>query len=234
MKFDSPLHWAAQHNQLGMVKLLLYHKAEVNVQDHFARYSPIHWAAEHASAPITRLLLLANANSNARIPDTRKSALHLAVTGKDPNNVYELLKSRTNDVLGTDWLGKTALDILKARLEGKPNDGVWAEWRAAATELEWEVIKDQSYDALVDSPVEPSRDDWDRIFAKVRAGEVNSVEAIAELERIKARNKSEHTCDGCGTGRNDLRKALKKLDDLIYRQRRQPADFEEFSLSNED
>jgi ankyrin repeat protein len=58
------LHWACEHGHINIVKLLLKHKAGINIQDRVG-YMSLHWAAENKHANIIAFLLQNNANITA-------------------------------------------------------------------------------------------------------------------------------------------------------------------------
>ena len=93
----TPLHWAAQHGELGKVKWLISNRAKLEAQTNDS-LTPLHLAVEARHLEVARLLLDAGSNIDAgwnkKAPmmiETRKTALHIASRGNSIDLVKESL-----------------------------------------------------------------------------------------------------------------------------------------------
>jgi ankyrin repeat protein len=86
------LHWAAEHGNLEMTKLLLKSGASVSAVTRIGSYTPLHLASKAGSAPVVKLLLQAGSDVKAVTSNSRTTALHLAATGGNPEVLAALIE----------------------------------------------------------------------------------------------------------------------------------------------
>ena len=86
----TPLHWAAQHGELGKVKWLISNRAKLEAQTKDS-LTPLHLAVEARHLEIARLLLDAGSNKDAGMKYGSKTALHIASGANSIDLVKELL-----------------------------------------------------------------------------------------------------------------------------------------------
>jgi ankyrin repeat protein len=88
----TPLHWASGSDYFkdgSVVRLLLEHGADINVQDHVGQ-TPLHWASFNGALEIGRLLLEHHADVEAK-DNNGKTALQVAAE-EGHGKVGELLR----------------------------------------------------------------------------------------------------------------------------------------------
>lgn len=86
----SPLHCAVRHNQKIVAKLLINHKADVNVKDR-EDHPPLYYSIKNGSCKITKLLLDGQATLND-MSENGMTGLHVAAAGGHTRVVNLLLK----------------------------------------------------------------------------------------------------------------------------------------------
>jgi len=86
----TPLHWAALHNRLEVVNLLLANGADVNASPDTG-HTPLH--AGYSNARIVRALLANQANPNAKTKEGKTPLLFACSYNHDPEVVRALLLS---------------------------------------------------------------------------------------------------------------------------------------------
>lgn len=100
----TPLHWAAQHGHVEVVRTLIDNGANVNARDVFGR-TPLHLAVSHPR--VIALLLEAGANVDAR-DSLSNTPLHRAVPSIE--SVDALIRAGA-DVRAENTSGNSPLDI---------------------------------------------------------------------------------------------------------------------------
>jgi len=103
----TPLHWAAEHGNVGAAAVLLGHGAHVNARDWMDR-TPLHWATVGNSVGVPALLLAYGADVNVRDRD-RATPLHLIIVGDNAREVGALLLEQGVDLSARDVWGRTPL-----------------------------------------------------------------------------------------------------------------------------
>ena len=89
------LHWAANHDDVDMVQLLLYAGAHVESRTRLGGYTPLHLAASQGLEDVTAALLEGGGNP-ATLTRTGVQALHLAAESGDVATVQTLLQAGAN------------------------------------------------------------------------------------------------------------------------------------------
>jgi ankyrin repeat protein len=108
----SPLHLAASNNFLDIVKLLIDHKANVNIQDNRG-YTPLIMAASEGYTECVKRLADAGADVNYRSMDDYTTAIYHAA-GSNRLKVVRLLLERGADPLSTrNEKGETLAEIAR-------------------------------------------------------------------------------------------------------------------------
>ena len=109
---DTPLHEAAQYEQVEVARYLLAHGAEVQSKaDH--GFEPLHSAVVADSIEMVELLLENGADINA-LTTAAKNPLHFSVQSHTANlAMVELLVARGAKIDQVDNYGKTPLDLAK-------------------------------------------------------------------------------------------------------------------------
>ena len=103
----APLHISAMSGHTDMTKLLLEHKANVNLTTKEAG-SPLSQACDEGFVEVARLLIAAGARVNYKDPSTLESALHLAAEHGNLALVKLLVDSHA-ELNGWDEEGRTPL-----------------------------------------------------------------------------------------------------------------------------
>ena len=103
---DTPLHVAAQTDNIEMVGLLLDHKADINARAD-AGWTALHWAVYLCDKEMTALLLRHHADVNARI-SIGYAPLHWAAC-RNSKELVELLVAHKADVNAGDHNRRTPL-----------------------------------------------------------------------------------------------------------------------------
>lgn len=80
----TPLHWAAAEDNVGIAKLLLAQKADVDAQDSNGM-TPLHLAAQNNSARVAKLLVTYHADPNIQDKDN-----HPPIYYADEGNLQEV------------------------------------------------------------------------------------------------------------------------------------------------
>ena len=113
---DTPLHWPCHNGFIEIVRLLLDHGANPNIEENnWVGGTPLHWASER-NADIVTLLIAHGADPNARV--TRPGSHHLGGTPlhwcarqrDDSAECAEVLLKAGTDPSAVDAAGKTALE----------------------------------------------------------------------------------------------------------------------------
>ena len=98
------LHWAVQHGDVEIGKVIVYAGGDVHAGTRIGRYTPLHMAARSADAGFVTLLLEANADPNAATTNSGATPLHLAAASGDPRVVTELIQGgATVDARESAW-----------------------------------------------------------------------------------------------------------------------------------
>ena len=109
------LHWAAERNNLEMVKMLLHAGANPAVVTRMGDYSPLHLASKAGKAPAVSILLEAGSDPNARSTTGGATPLHFAAASGDAETVSSLLDHGAKiDAVEFTW-GQTPLMFAAAR-----------------------------------------------------------------------------------------------------------------------
>lgn len=118
---DTPLHWPAHNNHVGIVGMLLDAGADIEAEEiNCYGGTPLHWAAEHAPQAVQLLLERgAKVDSRNRKADTKfhgMTPLIMNATQKDDcAEVTELLLGAGAEVNARDATGLTALAHARQR-----------------------------------------------------------------------------------------------------------------------
>jgi ankyrin repeat protein len=102
------LHWAAYHDDLPLVKLLLAHGASVDPRTRLRALTPLHMAAESGDASLIEVLLNAGAAVNAS-NDSGTTPLMIAAASGSTAEVTTLLARGANVQAREKTYGQTAL-----------------------------------------------------------------------------------------------------------------------------
>ena len=78
---ETPLHFAATHNDYALIELLFRYNANVHARNH-AGYTPLHVAAQNGNEASAIALFLCGADLNAKENYCGYTPLHLAVIGQ--------------------------------------------------------------------------------------------------------------------------------------------------------
>ena len=111
----SPIHFAANFNQLEIIKLLIENGADINELGPFDR-QPVHWAAATKSIDVLKWLHKLGADLNCK-DATNKTPLYLAVTRQQKENINYLL-SQDVDIETT---GRAGFELLYFSITGNYN-----------------------------------------------------------------------------------------------------------------
>jgi hypothetical protein len=117
------LHWAAEHNKVGLAKYLLDNGADKNAQEINLR-TPLHEAAKYDSEAVAKLLIDAGADKEAKNSLSRTPLHFAAINGSEA--VAKLLIDAGADKGAKDELGAIPWDYARSELrqslpELKPN-----------------------------------------------------------------------------------------------------------------
>jgi len=93
---QSPMHAAAAFGAQDAAKLLLHHKASVNVARLSDGITPLHQAVIHGRKSMVQFLLQNGAKINAKTTDNQAQAIHHACLGGDLRMVQLLVEGRSN------------------------------------------------------------------------------------------------------------------------------------------
>ncbi|CAM9603178.1 unnamed protein product [Scytosiphon promiscuus] len=120
--FRTPLHLACWAGKVGMIELLLKHRADcmAEAQDSF---TPLHFCSQAGCAEGCRMLLAAGAEVNAKLRKTKKTPLHFAA-GKGHVEAVRVLMQAGADTSAETSKGQTPLLLankpeVKAALSGE-------------------------------------------------------------------------------------------------------------------
>jgi ankyrin repeat protein len=108
------LHWAAYHENLGLVRKLLAAGADPNVASRVAATPPLFLAAEQGNAPIVAALLGAKADANAKSANGT-TALMIAAASGSKETVEALLNAGADPNVREAIYGQTALMFAAAK-----------------------------------------------------------------------------------------------------------------------
>ncbi len=108
----SPIHFAANFNQLEITKILIENGADFNELGPFGR-QPIHWAAASRSDEVLKYLHQLGADLNCK-DETNKTPLYLAVTRVRKNNVDYILSQNPEIYMK----GRTGFELLYFAIAG--------------------------------------------------------------------------------------------------------------------
>jgi ankyrin repeat protein len=108
----SPIHFAANFNQLEILKLLIENGADVSEQGPNDR-QPIHWAAATKSIDALKWLHKTGADLNCK-DATNKTPLYLAVTRQQKENINYLLSQKVN----IQMEGRSGFELLYFSITG--------------------------------------------------------------------------------------------------------------------
>lgn len=110
---ETPLHFAAMHNDYALIELLVRHNANTHAQN-FAGYTPLHFAAQNGNEASATALFLSGADLNTREMYCGYTPLHLAVIGQFEHTVKAMvfLGAKINQ---SDYCGLTAMDRCKSK-----------------------------------------------------------------------------------------------------------------------
>ncbi|MEE4639780.1 MAG: ankyrin repeat domain-containing protein, partial [Wenzhouxiangella sp.] len=89
VRYETPMHWAAQYGHVGVIQTLLEHGEDINARDSHDR-TPLHWAAASGHENLVKMLLENGADRAVRNRDGL-SPLDLAIHAEH-KGVVELLK----------------------------------------------------------------------------------------------------------------------------------------------
>jgi ankyrin repeat protein len=102
IKFDyKNLHWAAEHNNIGLAKYWLDKGVDKDTED-ITLDTPLHWAAIYDSEAVAKLLLDAGANKDAQNENLR-TPLHFASTYNKSEIAKLLLDAGANKDAQDKW-----------------------------------------------------------------------------------------------------------------------------------
>jgi len=85
------LHWAAEHGNLELARMLLVAGANANAGTRLGGYTPLHLASRNGHPDIVAALLAARAKVDAATTNSGTLAIHLAAGSPDPRTVAVLL-----------------------------------------------------------------------------------------------------------------------------------------------
>jgi ankyrin repeat protein len=108
------LHWAAQHGDLELTKVLLSAKASLTATTRNGAYTPLHVASQAGSGPVVAALLKAGADAK-KTTTTGITALHLAALPGNAQAITELLNHGADANAKEPSWGQTPLMIAAAR-----------------------------------------------------------------------------------------------------------------------
>ena len=110
---ETPLHFAATHNDYALIELLFRYNANVHARNH-AGYTPLHVAAQNGNEASVIALFLCGADLNAKENYCEYTPLHLAVIGQFEQVVRATvsLGARINQ---SDNCGLTPIDRCNSR-----------------------------------------------------------------------------------------------------------------------
>jgi ankyrin repeat protein len=148
-KGRTPLHWAAHHNDPGMIDLLVSHGANINVQD-IHRSTPLHLAlARPGAVDFAAVKLLLSLGSSLEIVDENYQSPLVIAVERQLNNCVELLLERGANPIAWRADGGNALhqaivdnneDLVRLLLKYIGKDGTWTaackSWDSLLTAVE--------------------------------------------------------------------------------------------------
>ena len=111
------LHMCVRSRNAAMMKILLEHKAKVDIKDVDGE-TPTFLAASVEDPELIRLLLEAGANPNSSSADDGWSCLMMSVRDGNYEATKHLLDAGADFMSGSDMLGRTAWDLSNQMLSG--------------------------------------------------------------------------------------------------------------------
>ncbi|MEW5917361.1 MAG: ankyrin repeat domain-containing protein [Gemmatimonadota bacterium] len=108
------LHWAAQHGDLELTKILLSAKASLTATTRNGAYTPLHVASQAGSGVVVAALLKAGADAKATTT-TGVTSLHLAALPGNSQAITELLNHGADPNAKEPAWGQTPIMIAAAR-----------------------------------------------------------------------------------------------------------------------
>lgn len=113
---STALHYATANGYLGIVKLLIENKADINIED--KKVSPLNLAIMQEQTKIAKLLIENGAKLNSQ-DMLGNTPLHNAIIKDNASITQLLLKNKTSNKIKNKE-GKTALDLMKEKaIKGK-------------------------------------------------------------------------------------------------------------------
>ena len=109
---ETPLHFAAMHNNYALIELLVRFNANAHARN-FAGYTPLHFAAQNGNEASAKALFLCGADLNARESYCGYTPLHLAVIGQFEHAVKAMVSFGAK-INQSDYCGLTAIDRCKS------------------------------------------------------------------------------------------------------------------------
>lgn len=109
---ETPLHFAAMHNNYALIELLVRFNANAHARN-FAGYTPLHFAVQNGNEASAKALFLCGADLNARESYCGYTPLHLAVIGQFEHAVKAMVSFGAK-INQSDYCGLTAIDRCKS------------------------------------------------------------------------------------------------------------------------
>ncbi len=163
------LHWAAEHGDVALARVLLYAGARKDAATRNGTYTPLHLAAKRGNAAVVRALLEGGANPNAATTSGGATSLHLATAQGSGEAISALLDHG-------------------AHVNAK--EGAWGQtplmWAAAYNRVAaLEVLIARGGDVNATSKVEdiPARERADRAANQLRQRRVAALKAAEQPPR---------------------------------------------------
>lgn len=163
------LHWAAEHGDAELARMLIYAGARLEAATRNGNYTPLHLASRTGSAVVIKALLEAGANANATTTSGGTTPLHFAAAQGSRDAAAALLDQGAQIDAREAAFGQTPL--------------MWAATydRLAALEL----LLDRGADVAATSKVEsiPERERSDRAAQQLRNRRVAALRAAEQPAR---------------------------------------------------
>ncbi len=160
------LHWAANHGDVEMTRMLMYAGARLEVVTRNGNFTPLHLASRAGNAAVVKALLEAGANANAATTTGGSTPLHFAAAQGDPEVIAALLKHGAK------------VEALESAWEQTPL--MWAAAHDRVTALELLLAHGASVSAASKIEDIPARERDDRADAQRRNRRVAALRAAEQ------------------------------------------------------